>query len=183
MVNLLPFKQKQKIKKEYKMRRAIVALLFVGVLFIVGIVFLVPQYVMLLNKQHNLKVSLDTIKHQGVEKHHTGLVDVISKTNAQIKSLTQNSVVFYGAYDVFREVLKKKNTSIKIFGLFYNFDNNETRVSISGIAGDRKNLLAFTKKLESNKMFYGVELPISNFVKEQDIDFSILIKVAEIDGS
>ncbi|NIR48449.1 PilN domain-containing protein, partial [candidate division KSB1 bacterium] len=53
------------------------------------------------------------------------------------------------------------------------------RVSINGTARDRAALSAFARELENEPRFANIDLPISNFVKETDIDFSLTLTATD----
>jgi len=177
MANLLPLAQKQKIRKEYKMRRASVMFVLIIFLFVIGIVLLIPQHVALSIKQTITTEELESIKNQISQKTSIDPEEIIKQTNSQIGLLVQSPQAFAGIYNTFYKIIEKRSNDIAITGMFYNLDNNEMKISIHGIARNRKSLSEFAEILESQKIFFHVELPISNFVKEEDIDFSLTLKI------
>jgi len=183
MANLLPLAQKHKVRKEYKMRRMIVMFALAAFLFSAGIVLLVPQYIALSIRERVANEEAVSIKDQIAQKTETDPEEIISETNSRINSLTKPPAAGYGAYDIFMEITDGKSDDIGITGMFYNFDNNEMKVTVNGIAKNRKSLSGFAGVLESKKIFYDTELPISNFVKEEDIDFALTLKVNTENGN
>ena len=74
---------------------------------------------------------------------------------------------------IISELVLKKTEGIKIRKISYvNDQSSGKKIIIGGIANDREALLLFRKSLESSENFKDIELPISNFVKGRDIDFT-----------
>lgn len=72
-----------------------------------------------------------------------------------------------------------KDPKIKIKSFRYSVagkDPNSTNVEITGTAPTRKDLLDFKQKLESEKSFSNITLPISSFVRVENIEFSIRLR-------
>ena len=66
---------------------------------------------------------------------------------------------------------------MKINSIFYDREQKEGRISLSGISENRETLLSFLQSLEGENMFDSVELPISSFVEGEDIEFTIRIDI------
>ena len=75
---------------------------------------------------------------------------------------------------VINEIILKKMPDIKINSFFYENDIVKgKKISIGGIAPSRERLLLFRQVLGEDGAFSKVDLPISNFVKESDIEFNL----------
>jgi hypothetical protein len=75
---------------------------------------------------------------------------------------------------VINAILLKKRPDIKITQITY--DNNATsgkKINITGTAPSREVLLLFRQALEDSPNFKNIDLPISNFVKGSNINFSL----------
>ena len=71
-------------------------------------------------------------------------------------------------------ILLKKRSDIKITQILYQNDGtNGKKITLTGIASSREVLLLFRQALEDSSSFKDVVLPISNFVKGSNIDFSL----------
>ncbi len=72
------------------------------------------------------------------------------------------------------QILAKKMSDIKITQISYEADPIKgKKININGVAPSRERLLLFRQALESSKVFTKVDLPISNFIKGSDIQFSL----------
>ena len=75
---------------------------------------------------------------------------------------------------IINEIVLQKMPDIKINQISY--DNSTAagkKISIHGIASNRERLLLFRRALEDDIAFKKVDLPISNFVKGSNIEFSL----------
>ncbi|MBI4709363.1 MAG: PilN domain-containing protein, partial [Candidatus Portnoybacteria bacterium] len=62
---------------------------------------------------------------------------------------------------------------------FKELSFNKNEVSLEGLALTRAELLAFKEALEESPDFESVESPLSNLLKQNNIDFSFIFKVKE----
>ena len=75
---------------------------------------------------------------------------------------------------VINAIILNKRPDIKITQISYeNNGISEKKISITGIAPSREVLLLFREALENSSTFKNVNLPISNFVKGSNINFSL----------
>lgn len=178
MANLLPIEEKNKIKKEYRMRLAVVAMFLLSGLIVVSIVLLAPSYILSSVKYKSATTRLEAEKKK-ISDSADGLdpIKIAKKVNANLKILGQESSMMPLSYDVFTTVVGHKPESVKIKSIFYDREKDAGRVSVVGVSKDRKTLLLFLQSLESEKMFNSVELPISSFVEGEDIEFTIRITI------
>ena len=77
------------------------------------------------------------------------------------------------------KIIEKKNAVIAINSFSVNLSKKDKyELFVSGTAKKRKDLKVFAESLRSSKEFGSVDLPISNFAKIADIDFSVTLKTA-----
>lgn len=178
MSNLLTTNEKDIVVKEYRLRLAVVSTSALGVLMIIGVISLFPSYVLSNSKYKIIENELSIITEQ-IEKEALGdPEEIIADTNNKLTILEANSGLGINAYEVIRELTERTNLDIHIKDIFYNNNNKDNiKLSINGISNDRGGLLAFVRGLEDSAMFSDIDLPISNFVKDKDIDFSITITI------
>ena len=71
-------------------------------------------------------------------------------------------------------ILSNKILSIRINEIFYTLDDQSAAtITLAGVSSTREALVSFVKKLEDSGSFQAVNLPVSNFRKDKNIDFSI----------
>jgi len=175
MINLIPIEEKKKIRKDFYYRFFVLFFIMLGLLTIVLIVATLPAYFISLEKKISINSRLEIQKNEVMpeldQQAQTELKDLDAKLSLLDKA-KRNKYVF--SQKVVSEIISKKITGIKINRITYDNDSLEGRViSVSGLAQNRETLLLFRKALEEDNSFKNVDLPISNFVKGTDIEFSL----------
>ncbi|PIV10100.1 MAG: hypothetical protein COS49_02355 [Candidatus Portnoybacteria bacterium CG03_land_8_20_14_0_80_41_10] len=95
----------------------------------------------------------------------------IKQTNQIIKqvNLGQTKAILWTP--VFEEITKIVSNDIYLTNFSYQSDSN--LVTLNGWANQRENLLYLQKLLEENSFFKEVKVPLSNLIKEKNIDFNL----------
>lgn len=173
MFNLLPENLKNKIKKDYNLRRAVVVFAFIIFLGATFLVFLFPSWIVSIYKEEQFSLQAKNSNQSTLE----GDVNVVALNIKKINSELRTVDTAFGNRKVIPTIniiLSKKTKSISIKELTYKSeDPTNVTVFIEGVSATRGSLLAFVKSLEETKAFKAVNLPISNFAKDKDIAFSI----------
>jgi len=174
MINLLPLEEKKKVRGEYIARLAITTLHFLFATLLIIIVFIISFYISLTAAQQANRDRLNMLA-SGVSPSVEGFDQIIEGTNKKLHIL-QGDNKDQHIYDrVFGTIISHKG-DIRITGLVYEKGKDgSATVRLTGISPDRESLLAFTKVLEQESPFTSVEVPVSNFVKERNIEFSMEI--------
>lgn len=175
MINIVPEQQKEVLKKEYEYRRAVVFCGLVIFILMVSLILLIPSYFLTNIRAKEVSVELekskqalneelppeDVMKELAVAVHHAN----------DLKPFTKPVSV----YDLMR-IFESKPAAITITQIaFTDRTSGQPQISLSGRAQDRESLTAFGRALESRVEFARVDLPVSNFAKESNIDFSMNI--------
>lgn len=173
MFNLLPNNLKDKIRSEYHLHFVIVVFLFIIFLQVTCLVFLFPSWLISLNKEKEVIL-------QSEKSNRSSLDSQINLINSTIKSINTklnviNSTLEYPkVVPLIDGILAQKTSSIYIKAIQYTSSKNTSgKINLAGVSATRESLVLFVKKLEESKLFSNVDLPISNFTKDKDIDFSI----------
>ena len=58
----------------------------------------------------------------------------------------------------------------------FSYQTTDNQIILNGWANQRENLLDFQESLEEDSFFEEVEAPLSNLIKQKDIDFSFTLK-------
>lgn len=175
MINLIPIEEKEEIKKDFYNR--FLSSLFVVFCFAVfiSLVMMLPSYVISLEKKNSTNQKLGALKNEIMpEIDQKALVSIkdLDMRLALLENARKKEFIF--SKKVIDEIISKKVPGIKINKFFYENDSLEgKKISITGIAQNREKLLLFRQALEEDILFKNVDLPISNFVKGSDINFSI----------
>lgn len=189
MINLLPVTEKQKIKKIYHMRVLSVCLALASILLVVSVIAFVPSYFTAVTKYEGIAAALDLSRNDSLPSRDD-LKGIVKKANEKVSILQNTDASHPPVSDVFREIISAKG-GVRLTGFSFGATaaspkgkktegapSSEFHITVHGISKERDDLLAFIKALESNALFESVDFPISNFVKEKDLEFSINITLA-----
>ncbi len=173
MFNLLVESEKKILRKEYAWRRSIVYLLgLVGVVF-VSLILLIPVYVVSYYKILSANIAHDTI----IDKEHPteqSYIGDIKRINGLLTVLKDTPTI--STADLVEKIVDARPRGIKLISIAYT-KSDSIVLKLEGIAGDRDGLRAFTKSLSEIQGFTVEELPISDFVRDTKIPFTINIAV------
>lgn len=175
MLNILPSQQKVLVKREYIRRRVVVALSFLVFALIVSLALLSPSYFLTQVKakivRNELEVTKQKLYAELPSDETMKSLSVAVKHAEALRPLTKPVSV----YELLR-IFESKPESIKITNIAYaKLDADMSSVTLRGMAENRESLTSFGRTLENRVEFVSVDLPVSNFVKERDIDFSMTI--------
>ncbi len=177
MFTLLPESEKKNIMREYNTRRAVVICAFIFVLGVVASVSLFPSYLLSSARVKEVETQLSRVRESAILNEADALDKTVSQTSKKIESLQfATSTVF--VENLFEDIVSRRGDSIRIRGFQYKRSAGKDSgvVSISGIARDRESLLQFTKSLEENPYFDQINLPVSNFARDKNAEFTIEVR-------
>ncbi|MCX6731872.1 MAG: hypothetical protein NTX55_02710 [Candidatus Parcubacteria bacterium] len=172
-MNFLPEEDKRKIKKEYLRRLfAVIGIFFFFAVFI-GIILLLSFSVFLKDQEHNLERQM-AVSGERLARNNIGdTISLIEELNAKISLLDPEQKNIGEKSALTKIILEEKTNKIKI----NNFSFIEGKILIQGVSDNRQGLLSFIDSLKKKKEFKGVESPVSNLIKEKDIDFRLTIEL------
>lgn len=185
MINLIPNQEKKTMIKGFYYRLTVLALLMLCFCILVAIIALLPAYFFSNSKNNIASGRLEAQKKESMPlfDQETSLIiaDINTKLNL-IESAQKNK--FLVSEKVISAIFAKKISSIKITEISYqNIPSTDKKIIISGTAPARETLLLFRRALEDDTSFKKVDLPISNFVKGSDIQFSLTLTPRPKDDS
>lgn len=174
MINLLPEEYKKNIERKYEMRVFKVILLFILATLITATALLVPSYIISASK-HDLaeERSLRVLSFNNEES---------SKIEAKIREVNVKlsiikPVLEVPLHELIKLVVENKGNSVVIRSFNYESRGVTAKLDLLGVAKTREALLGFVDRLEKEKIFAEVYSPVSNLVKEKDIEFVIQIGI------
>jgi len=164
MLNILPTKLKKDLQIEYAKRRAIAWLVGLCIVEISFLIFLLPGYISLTYGNKSLATELTPYSQT------TPVSSTIQTTNAMLKVLVNH--LPYAVHPLVANIISLQGSSISLSDIMYAHGVKDT-ITLQGSASDRASLLAFTKRLEADPHFESVNLPVSSFAKDTNINFSV----------
>lgn len=177
MLNILPIQEKKKIITEYWLRLGVVAVFALTILILASLVLLTPSYLLAVSKYNSVSAALALREAKQDSSAQEKDID------AQVRDINKKINLFLSEPfgdrlsppDTFLKIIGMKSSAIKILGFFYDATGRQERVVITGVAADRDGLAQFAETLKKDKTFANVDLPVSSYVKSNNIDFSIVV--------
>lgn len=178
MINIFATREKKKILNKYRIRLMVVFLIVADIFLVANFVLFMSPYLLSLSKYNNLEKELATLEEVyggGVKEKDVDfqVVDINNKTSLLLKSSAKTQL---SPYQVMSDILRDKSRKIKIYGFTYDSVVNQERIVINGEALDRDGLSGFFEELKKDTRFTNVTLPISSYVKSEDIEFSVVLE-------
>lgn len=176
-MNLLPHSEQKHIRREYYMRVAVVGSILLSSVTVMGILMIVPSYIL----AHNERVILEEQHKEVVEgvKQDTTSQEVIKTMNHQIERADELISKKHIA-SIFAEIVHEKPPGAFITGLYQEKGSAKLyTVDVRGVADTRATLLSFQESLKNNRAFDSVTIPISNFAKSKNIPFTITLTISD----
>jgi hypothetical protein len=176
MFNLLPEPEKKQILSEYNLRRNILMLIFLFVVGLIAVISIFPSYLLSSSKILEAQDGVSSIRNSNVFKEEESLNAELAQTNLKLSALQPLAGERYVS-ELFNAVITERSSGIRMNGLQYKRgdDKKGGYLSVSGVAQDRENLSQFVTALGKNSLFSKVDLPVSNFTKDRNADFTLQI--------
>jgi hypothetical protein len=177
MFNLLPDNLRKKIKFEYRLRLVVIVLVSIIITQIFFLIMLFPSWLISLGKEKEIALQTKNIDKLSTDSKVKEVNSTVQLINTRLEAI--NSVLEYPEITpLINGILSKKTSSIHIKEIAYISSNKtEGEVILAGTSSTRESLTSFVKKLEDSKLFNSVNLPISNFTKDKNLDFSISMAI------
>ena len=178
MFELLPITQKKALKKEYFFRLAIVILASLLALSAISVVLLTPSYFLSVVREKAISEEFDRAVKSKDTLSEQELRTNVNKSKEMLELLKSGESKIL-IESLISKIIEKKNAGIAINSFSVNLSKKDKyELFVSGTAKKREDLKVFAESLRSSKEFGSVDLPISNFAKIADIDFSVTLKTA-----
>jgi len=173
MFKLLTEKGRQKMIHEYVMRRTAVILLAIIFVLTVGIIGLLPSYMLSNVRNDETREWVNIINRSvGLEENEGELQAWLLETNRRLRTLSPKLDVDRPT-DFIGQILEQRIDNISIENFSWTKTGDKATFLIAGVASDRQALVTFENKLSSSGYFSNVTLPLSDLAKDKDVDFQI----------
>lgn len=169
-MNLLPIKQKKRIKLKIVFQNVIFSGLVLILLSLILILVLGGFLIFLNFKYQNIEKKI-TIEQSRVIKTETvksmeRKVREINKELIELKEIQTSQSNLYQALD---NISQKLFLDVEIHSL--EIDRESGKITIIGYSAFRENLLTIKRILETNPEYKDIDFPLSNLTDPEDIDF------------
>jgi hypothetical protein len=175
MINLIPNQEKKKKVKDFYFRLLAVFIAMLGFCAVVGAASLMPSYFLSATEGTLVQEKLAAQQNEPPTEADQSLSSItadLDRKLSQVESAEKSRYLV--SRRIINEIAVRKMPDIKIVKFTYeNGAAGGRKVTILGRAPSRERLLLFRQALEDDTAFQKVELPISNFVKGSNIEFSL----------
>ncbi len=176
VMNVLPQEEKNIVKKEYWKRFIIAFLLLCS--FIVGVasLLMLPSYFFSVTKQGIAEEKLEEFNQNNKDLVKSSDLDnTINDINKKLELLSNKSNQPYSVSDgILATVLNGRPDGVTYSQILFNQRKDKSLyVEVYGKAKDRTALKKLKTNIDNNPKILSSNLPISNFLEKNNLDFSI----------
>lgn len=145
-----------------------------GACFLMALFALLPSYFMSSVGENFASAKLESLKNLPVSVPDKETMGAIKDINMKISLIENAEKNNFSILDkVVDEIISRKMPDIKITDINYEKKDGVKNIKLNGVAPNRERLLLFRQMLEADPDFSSVDLPISNFVKGENINFDL----------
>lgn len=172
MINLIPNEEKKKKLKDFYFRLLVTFFTVTGFSILIATVAILPAYFLSEAKRNLSYVKFDSDKEEAPLAEST--LTMAEEIEKRLSLIEETKDASYPVTEkVIGQILLHKMGDIKINSITYLNDAKGKSVNITGTAPSRERLLIFRQRLEEDRAYQRVDLPISNFVRGSNINFSM----------
>lgn len=179
-MNLLPDDAKQNLRSERFSRFFIVLGAVLSAILLVGWVLLLVSWLALAFEERGLEKQLEIVRQSPFLVRINEIESELAFFNEKLSAYDKNRESILFTSRIFDRVLGHRQHGISLSLFSYNGAGaveNMPQFKIEGTASDREILVAFRDILDADPFIGNVRSPISNFLQERDISFSLTFDV------
>jgi len=177
LTNLLPRDYKRQLRHSYFLRLLTVGVIMAVLLLIIHALLLVPSYLYASTRLAAEQRQLDAVANSEQTAQEKQAKASITALSADATYLSRLAAMPTGSGAV-RALLAVPSPGIRITGFSYTAPTSaksDASMLVSGTASTRDSLRAYTDALGALPYVKNVDLPISAYAKDSDIDFSLTV--------
>lgn len=179
IINILPCQEKKILKKEYWQRFVAVFINLITILGALTIILLFPSYFLSNTRESMAEEQLRVFNEENPSLTTENIDKVKNDINIKLNTLAKSETPYQFNEKVLDNVLSHKISGVTFSQILFSKNGSDTQMlEIRGIAKNRDSLRNLKTALDNDPNFSNVELPVSNFLEKEDLNFdiSILIK-------
>jgi hypothetical protein len=175
MINLIPNEEKKRSRRSFYVRLLVIFFFMISITIFIASVAILPSYVLSSAKKIAANYKLESQKKEPIPPINKETLATIHDLDEKLILIEKSEKNKYEvSKKVIDEIIKQKMYDIEVTLISYRDDpQNGKGVEIHGVAPSRERLLLFRQALQEDPSFQSVDLPISNFVKGSNIQFSL----------
>lgn len=178
MLHLLTEEHRKKVVTEYRKRVTITLLLGLLCVCVISSVFILPTYFLSHGKYASVVIQDEALDSELAIKEENGSSESIKNVTLSIEALKIFEQVKNPSV-ILDNVVRSKPAGVQLRNfIFTPGEGAAMTVDIAGNADTRKSLVQFNQRLKNNSVFDDVVIPLSDFAKEKNINFSLKLIVS-----
>ncbi len=178
MYKLLPPETREKVRSEYLLRRMVVIMVAAAGVLGVGLVGLLPSYV--LSEARQREVAQETLANGAKTASSTGeSIAWLQGLNLSLKVLNPKLDQEKPSLDLMK-VIARKGSGVRFTNITWTVADGTTNLTLSGSAADRQALLTLQSALNGSGEFAAVSLPVSNLAKDRNLPFELKLTLKKM---
>ena len=164
----------------YRKRFMAVGLLGLSVLLVAAAILAMPSLLFLKSSEIVLTAKRDTLAGYETSTIARTLSSAVADVNSRLAVFPATETASPLIADFVNPVLLAKTSTIHLVGFSYQAGTTKTQaqVKITGTADSRVALLAFADRLKQVGSFSNVNVPITNFIKDTDVPFTVTATIS-----
>lgn len=181
MINLIPKERKDQIRAEYRFRWFKLGAYLAGVMFVFGVISLVPSLASISYRSALFKSDAQKIEDRIIqlEKEKKPL-QTQTELRRKITLLSDDATKQALPSDVLLALARRRTPQVTLDVVAYeklteSKGEARSQIQVGGIAADRNALLSLLASFEAEPLFVDVASPISNLVRDRALRFTITI--------
>lgn len=181
MINLLPEQAKERLAEERFSRFLIVFGVLFSVIVSIGVFLLWIPWITVELQEREFEKQLAAAEQSPLLSRVAQIEKSLSSLNSTVEAYERNRGDILLVSRIIDAVLSHAGSGISLLSFSYSVSSGADRVSqfqIDGIARDRKTLISFSDTLDGDAMIENVQSPISNFLEETNIEFTLTFGVS-----
>lgn len=155
----------------------VVAGFLVFCLWSAGVVLTLPSWLALVFGRRDLELALLVAKQAPLAGEIGAIESGLKDFNRKLWLYEQAEKNVRPVLKPVEAILKTAPAAISLRNIFYerSSQTNPERIALKGRARTRSSFLSFVKTLEDSGEFKQIHSPISNLLKETDLEFSLVL--------
>lgn len=176
MRNLLPFANRKKVKREYRLRLITLTLFMAASVVAIGSISILPTLFLSQSKKLSIENQAEFVERSIAHREAEVSLETLRDSRSRLALLATEDEQTTLTETI--EVLCQCETTplVDIDGFFYETFGGIAKINVTGVASTRDALLSYKGRLERSEIFSSVELPISNLARDRDIEFTITVE-------
>ena len=182
MANLLPSEEKKNARTIYRLRLSAILVGAATFIVIANLALLAPSYLRAGAKEQAAEDRVTQVSGVSADEQARAGEAVREESRAFEKKTAlflRTQTATRGTYPVpmITDIITLRDPMVRIQSLSYDKTEIRERFVVAGISAGRDHLARFVDALKKDARFTKVEIPISSYVKTNDINFSIALEI------